>query len=93
MHRALIVLVAATMTLGGCASILRQELQTRIGPCRREMAEWRERWGDPQETESEEDGDFYTVTWIYPEHYDRDVRFEWEAGEGYCRVTHNGRRI
>lgn len=93
MHRPLIVLIAASLSLGGCASIVRQELQTRIGPCRREMAQWREQLGSPEETESEEDGDFYTVTWIYPERDNLEIRFEWESGGDYCEVTRSSPRI
>lgn len=91
MKRALLILVLACVPLGGCASILRQELQTRIGSCRSEMKRYREQFGDPVSTESEEDGDDYTLDWIY-DREDLNVRFEWEAGGGECRVTRRPRR-
>jgi hypothetical protein len=91
MKRALLILVLASVPLGGCASILRQELQTRVGPCREDMKRYRVQFGDPASTESEEDEDNYTVDWIY-DREDINVRFEWEAGGDYCRVTRRPRR-
>jgi hypothetical protein len=91
MKRALLILVLACVPLGGCASILRQELQARVGACRDDMKRYREQFGDPSETESEEDGDRYTVDWIY-DREDLNVSFEWEEGEAGCRVRRNARR-
>jgi len=91
MKRILLILVLACVPLGGCAAIVRQELQARIGACRGEMNRYREQFGDPVSTESEEDDDRYTLDWIY-DREDLNVRFEWEEGESGCRVTRNPRR-
>ncbi|HEU4457489.1 MAG TPA: hypothetical protein VFR81_30750 [Longimicrobium sp.] len=91
MKRAFLILVLACVPLGGCASILRQELQARVGPCRGDMNRYREQYGDPVSTESEEDGDDYTLDWIY-DREDLNVRFEWEEGGDYCRVTRRPHR-
>jgi hypothetical protein len=95
MKRALLILVLACVPLGGCASIIRQEMQARVGACRDDMKRYREQFGDPSETESEEDDlregpALYTVHWIY-DREDLNVSFEWEEGEGYCRVRRNTR--
>lgn len=91
MKRAFLIFVLACVPLGGCASILRQELQARVGPCRTDMSRYREQYGDPVSTESEEDGDDYTLDWIY-DREDLNVRFEWEEGGDYCRVTRRPHR-
>jgi hypothetical protein len=96
MSRMMVFAVAASLALGGCASILRQELQTRLGPCRGEMKRMETQFGRPEEVESEEDdidgARVYTVDWIYPERDDLVVRFEWEEGEDYCQVSRTARR-
>jgi hypothetical protein len=95
MKRALLVLVLACVPLGGCASILRQELQARVGACRDDMKRYREEFGAPNETESEEDDQrdgptLYIVDWIY-DREDLNVSFAWEAGGGECRVRRTTR--
>jgi hypothetical protein len=92
MRRALLVLAVACVPLGGCASIVRQELAARIGPCRDDMNRYRQQFGAPNETESEEDDlrDGPALDWIY-DREDLNVSFAWEEGGSECRVRRTSR--